>query len=119
MSGLKPSEELQVSALTTALVYGIWQLNAPNLSSVKAAQPNNSTVHSSVKTAAWTSAVVTAGIALLAKSPTVFIVGGAVTVLESWKYYHGNATHPQTGAVTIPAQNGQPVQPGSSGTGPS
>jgi hypothetical protein len=118
MAGLKPSEELQVSAITTALVVGIWQLDAPNLSSVKAAMPNNSTVHSSVKTAAWTSAVITAGIALLAKSPTVFIVGGVVTVLESWKYYHANATHPQTGQVVIPAPNGQPVQPGSSGTGP-
>jgi hypothetical protein len=105
---LKPSEEVQVGALTAAVVYGIFQLDAPNLSDVRASQPgtaNAGHVHGSVKTAAWTAATVTAGLAILAKSPTIFIIGGVMTVIESWKFYHANAISPATGKV--PAGAGQ------------
>lgn len=107
MAGLKPSEEIQAGALTAAVVYGIFQLDAPNLADVRASQPGGggaAHVHGSVKTAAWTAAVVTAGLAILAKSPTIFIIGGVMTVIESWKYYHANAISPATGKV--PAQQG-------------
>jgi hypothetical protein len=118
MASLKPSEEVQLSALVAALVYSVFSLNAPNLADVKAAQPNNSTVHKSVKTAALTAVAVTAGVAILSKSPTVYVVGGAVIIAESWKYMGANATQPNTGAVVVPSQFGTPVQPGSSGSGP-
>lgn len=113
MAGLKPSEEIQVSALSAAVVYGIWQLNAPSLADVKASAPGGAAsvnTHKSVKTAVWTSTAVIAGISILAKSPTVFIVGGALTVLEAWKYYHANSVDGATGAVVAPgsAVNGQP-----------
>lgn len=100
---LKPSEEVQVSALSAAVVYGVFQLNAPNLADVKAAPAGNGSVHGSVKTAAWTSSVVVSGLSLLAKSPTIFVVGSAMIVIESWKYYHANAVHPQTGQVDMQA----------------
>lgn len=100
---LKPSEEIQVSALSAAVVYGIFQLNAPNLSDVKAAPAGSKTVHGSVKTATWTSAVVISGLALLAKSPTIFIVGSVMIIGEGWKYYHANATNPKTGQVDMQA----------------
>lgn len=99
---LKPNEEIQVGALTAALVYGIFQLNAPNLADVRASQPgtpNSQHVHGSVKTAAWTATVAVSGLALLAKSPTIFIIGGLMTVAESWKYYHANSISPDTGKV--------------------
>lgn len=110
MAGLKPSEEIQVSALSAAVVYGIFQLNAPNLADVKASMPGGAAslnTHASVKTATWTSAVVISSLALLAKSPTVFIVGGLMTVAESWKYYHANATDGK----------GNVIAPGASATG--
>jgi hypothetical protein len=94
---LKPNEEIQVSALSAAVVYGIFQVNAPNLADVRASRPGNAHVHGSVKTAAWTATAVTAGLALLAKSPTIFIVGGVMTVIESWKYFHANTIAPATG----------------------
>ena len=96
---LKPSEEIQVSALSAAVVYSIFQLNTPNLADVKAAPAGSAPAHKSVKTAAWTSAAVISGLSLLAKSPTIFIVGSTMIVLESWKYFHANATSPQTGQV--------------------
>jgi hypothetical protein len=96
---LKPNEEIQVAALSAAVVYGVFQLNAPNLSDVKAAPTGNKNVHGSVKTAAWTATAVTAALALLAKSPTIFIVGSVMTIVESWKYYHANVQDPATGKV--------------------
>lgn len=107
MIGLKPSEEIQVGALTAAIVYGIFQLDAPNLADTRASlpgTPNAQHVHGSVKTAAWTATVVTGGLAILAKSPTIFIIGGVMTVIESWKYYHANAINPMTGRVDAAAQ---------------
>ena len=109
MAGLKPSEEIQVSALSAAVVYSIFAINVPNLSNVKAAKPGNQNAHNSVKTAAWTATAVTAGLAILSKSPTVFIVGGALTVVESWKYYHANTISPSDGKPDAEAfgANGQ------------
>lgn len=92
MTGLNPSEEIQVGALTAAVVYGIFQVNAPNLSDVAAAPSGNANVHASVKKGAWTAATVVSGLALLAKSPTIFVIGSAMIIAESWKYFHANAT---------------------------
>lgn len=96
---LKPNEEIQVSALSAAVVYGVWQLHAPNLADVKAAPAGNSNVHASMKSAVWTAAAVTAGLALLAKSPTIFVIGTVMNVAEYWHYAHANAVNPATGKV--------------------
>jgi hypothetical protein len=109
---LKPDQEIIVSALTAVAVYGIFQLNAPNLADVKASAPGGAAsvnTHKSVKTAVWTSAVLVAGLGLLAKDPAIYIVGGLVTVAEGWKYMHANATDGKGGVVAPGASvNGQP-----------
>jgi hypothetical protein len=87
---LKPSEELTVSAISATLVYAIFSLNAPNLADVRADQPNNMNTYKSVNTATWTSAAVVSGVALLSKSPTVFVVGGIMTLIEAWKHHFAN-----------------------------
>ncbi len=110
---LKPNEQIIVSAAVGTAVYGIFQLNAPNLADVKASAPGGGAsvnTHKSVKTAVWTSAIFVSGLALLAKEPAIFIVGGLITVVEGWKYYHANATDSKTGAVVAPGASvsGQP-----------
>ena len=99
MATLSVSEDVQVGALTAAVVYGIFQLNAPNLADVKAAPSGNPVAHSSVKTAAWTATIVTAGLSLLAKSPTIFVIGGVMTIIETWKYHHANVVDGATGKI--------------------
>lgn len=103
---LKPNEEIQVGALVAAGVYGIFQLNSPNLSDVKAAPPGSQVAHGSVKTAAWTAAVFVSGLAILAKSPTIYVIGGAMIVAESWKYFHANRVDPATGKPAPAAAQG-------------
>lgn len=111
---LKPNEQIIVAAAVATSVYGIFQLNAPNLADVKASAPGGQAsvnTHKSVKVAVWTSAVLVSGLAILAKDPAIFIVGGLMTSVEGWKYYHANATDQVTGAVVAPGANasGQPA----------
>lgn len=100
---LKPPEEVQIAAITAAGVWAIFQLNTPNLADVKAAPAGNPIAHSTVKTAAWTATAFVAALSVLGKSPTIFVVGSLVIIGESWKYYHANATDPQTGKVPAAA----------------
>lgn len=111
---LKPNEQIIVSAATATAVYAIFQLNAPNLSDVKASAPGGAAsvnTHKSVKTAVWTAAAFVSGLAILAKDPAIFTVGGLLTVVEGWKYYHANSVDSATGTVVAPgaAMNGQPA----------
>jgi hypothetical protein len=111
---LKPSEQIITSAFVATAVIGIFQLEAPNLADVKASAPGGAAsvnTHKSVKGAVWTSAALVSGLAVLAKDPVIYIVGGLVTALEGWKYYTANATDAATGAVVAPgaATNGQPT----------
>lgn len=110
---LKPNEQIIVSAATATAVFAVFQLNAPNLADVKWAAPGGQAsvnTHKSVKAAVWTSAAFVSGLALLAKDPAIFIVGGLLTAVEGWKYYHANSTDATTGAVVAPGANvtGQP-----------
>ncbi len=110
---LKPNEQIGISAATAVGVFAIFQLNAPNLADVKASQPGgaaSANTHASIKIATWTSAAFVSGLGILAKDPTIFIVGALVTIAESWKYMHANATHTVTGAVVAPGASatGQP-----------
>jgi hypothetical protein len=86
---LKPEGELTVGALSVAIVYSIFSLNVPNLADVRADQPNKNT-YKSTNTATYTAAAVVAGLALLTKSPTVLVVGGTMTLFETWKYHCAN-----------------------------
>jgi hypothetical protein len=87
---LKPENELIIGGATIGIVYSIFSLNTPNLADVRADQPGNINTHKAVKQAVYTSAAVTAALGLLGKSPTVFILGGAMTVYEAWKYHFAN-----------------------------
>jgi hypothetical protein len=109
---LKPNEQIIVAASVAVAVYGIFQLNAPSLADVKASTPGGAAslnTHKSVKTAVWTSAVLVAGLGILAKDPAIFIVGGLLTSVEGWKYMQANATDADGNVVAPGASvNGQP-----------
>jgi len=90
MSLLKPSEEIQVAGLSAAVVYGIFSLNTPNLADVRFDVPGNVNTYKAVNNATWTSTIVIGALALLAKSPTVWIVGGGMILLETWKHHYAN-----------------------------
>ncbi len=117
MPNLKQGESLLVAVLTAVGVFLIFQHNAPNLADVKASAPGgaaSANTHASVKMAVYESAALVVGVAVLARDPTVYVLGGAVTAFEGWKYYHANAAGPATPAgqaIVAPGSNvtGQPT----------
>src|ERR1700722_469058 len=90
MSGLKPSDEVIAASFAVASVLAIFSTHAPNLADVKADAANNDNTRRSVRSAVITSAVVVAGIALLGKSPAVYIIGGVVIAIEGFQFAHAN-----------------------------
>lgn len=105
---LKPEVSLTVAAATGAVVYAIFQTELPSMADVHAAPPHNPFVTRSVNAAGWTAAAVVGGISLLAKDPTVFVVGGALAAFLTWRAKHANATNPATGQVVLPPDNPAP-----------
>jgi len=114
---LKPEVSLTVAAATGALVYGIFAVELPTMADVHAAPAHNQFVGRSVTSAGWTAAAAVAGISLLAKDPTVFVVGGAMAAFLTWRAKHANMTDPGTGQVTLPPQNGSPAPAQNQSTG--
>jgi hypothetical protein len=100
---LKPDSELLVSATAVALVLAIFGGSTPNLSDVRAATPGDVNTHKATKMAAITSTAAVGTLALLGKSPTVMVVGGATILFETWKLHFanygasGNAENAQAG----------------------
>jgi hypothetical protein len=86
---LKPDQELLIGTGVAAIVYGIFSQGAPNLADVRADEPNMNT-YKAVNTAVITATAVVGTLGLLSRSPTVFILGGAMTVFEAWKYHFHN-----------------------------
>lgn len=113
---LKADSEVSIALATGALAYGAYQIALPNVADVRSLAPGNADISGSERTAAWISAVLVAGVALITKSPVVFTVGGSVVIGASWMHRHANAvntvTKKATGAASSMAtssETGSPV----------
>lgn len=95
MAGLKPSEELVAASFAVATVVSVFGAYNANVNDVAAAAPSNAT-HNDQRRSALVAGAIVSGIALIAKSPTVFVVGGAAIILESVVRAHANFTMPKT-----------------------
>lgn len=95
MAGLKPSEELTAATFAIATVIAVFGNYTANVNDVKAAAPSHQNRNDD-RRAALVSGAIVSGVALIAKSPTVFVAGGAAIILESAVRAHANYTMPQT-----------------------
>lgn len=119
---LKPNESVIVAALTAIGVLLIFSHTTPNTADVKASAPGGQAsvnTHGSIKTAAIEATALVVGVAVLARDPTVYVVGGAVTAFEAWKGFQANATDAK-GNVVAPGANtsGQPTPTLNQGAAP-
>lgn len=103
---LRPEVSLPIALATGAVVYGIYSTHMPPVAEARVTMPGNQSLSSSRKTATWTAAAVVAGISLLAKDPTIFIVGGTLVVVMDVVNRHANSVHPQTGKMVTPNGTG-------------
>lgn len=87
---LKPTDQVIVGATSVALVYGIFANCTPNYADVRADVKGNANTHASIKTATVTSIAAVGTLSLVAKSPTVFTIGGLMILFEAWKFNYAN-----------------------------
>lgn len=101
---LKPEISLGVGLATAAVVWSIYQNATPTIADIRSGPAQDDTIDGSRKMASWTAAGVVAGISLLAKDPTVFVLGASMVVAVDWWHRHANAVNPDTGKATMPRQ---------------
>lgn len=106
---MKPEVSIGVGLATAAVVYGVYNIAMPTVADVRNAAPNDKDIEAAEKTAAWTAAAVVAGISLIAKDATVFVIGGGMTVILSWWFKHGNQVNPET-QMAVPKGDMLPEQ---------
>lgn len=107
---LTPDGKLGLALTSTVLVYGIFQLQVPNATDVRMADAGQPDVQSAERAATWMSAVTVSGIALAAKSPEVFTIGGLVIVGLAWTYRHADMVNPLTKVAASTATADQIAQ---------
>lgn len=95
MAGLKPSEELIAASFSVATVVAVFGNYTAQVNDIAHDTPSHAT-HADNRRAALVAGAIVSGIALLAKSPSVFVVGGATILIESWTRTHANYTMPKS-----------------------
>lgn len=87
---LKPDAEISIALATGVMAYASYQFALPSMADVRSLEPNNKDIQSSERVAAWTAAGIVSVVALITKSPSVFMVGGLVVIGTSWTVRHAD-----------------------------
>jgi hypothetical protein len=90
MAGLKPDAEISIALATGVMAYASYQVALPAVADVRTLEPGNRDIQAAERVAAWTAAGIVGLVALLTKSPSVFIVGGGVVIGTSWTMRHAD-----------------------------
>jgi hypothetical protein len=111
---LKPDQSITASVAVVALVYSIHNRGMPTLADQRTIDPQDQvamdTLDKQRKQNTWAAAGVVSAVSLLAKDPTIFILGGAAVIGLDWASRHAELVDPLTGTVrdiVRPADVGQ------------
>jgi hypothetical protein len=114
-SVLKPEGSLILGGAVIGGVFATYQLSLGPVSAVHASDANHPVLETSRKKAGYTSLIMVAGLALLAKDPNIAILGSASIIAMEAHYRHAIMAHPETGQMIPPApsayQDAQNVVP--------
>jgi hypothetical protein len=97
MSVLKPEGSMMAGLATAAVVYGVYQSALPSIADARSAQPGNQDLQAAERSAGFISTGVVAGVSLIAKDPTIFILGGSMVVAMAWWHRHADMVKPELG----------------------
>lgn len=101
MSLLNPPASIGIGLATAALANSIFSNGLPPIADIRVADAQNRDIRASNKAAFYQSAGVVGVVSLLAKDPTIFVIGGAVTLaLYAW-HTHANLVSPETGRASL------------------
>lgn len=104
---LKADAEISIALATGVMAYGVFQLALPSTADIRSLEPGNADIQGAEKTASWVAASLVSFVALITKSPNVFILGGATVIAASWTTKHADKvdtlTKKASGFVPAPA----------------
>lgn len=95
----KPEISLGLGLATATLVWSLYNHGLPGQADIRVGEVGNETIETVRKQNTWLAAGAVAGISLLAKDPTVFIMGGAMVIALDWLTRINNFTNPVTGSA--------------------
>lgn len=98
--GLKPEISIGFGLATATLVYGVYQHALPPITDIRVAPQSDHDVRAAEKSAAWMSAAIVAGVSLITRDATVFILGGGFLVAMSWWHKHADQVDPVSGLAS-------------------
>lgn len=99
---MKAETSIVAGLATAALVYAVYSNATPTIADIRVAKPHDADIEASRKLAAWTSAGIVAGVALIAKDGTIFIMGGVMIIGLDWWHRHANEVNPMVSRATAP-----------------
>lgn len=102
---LRPEVSLPVGLATAAVVWVVYDHALPSITDTRVGGHDDTHLWQTEKQASLVSIAVVGGISLLAKDPTVFIIGGAMTIALSWWHRHANMVDPSTGKLHLGGQD--------------
>lgn len=98
-----------------AVVFAVHTNFTPTMADIQAMPAGTPDIDKAERKATWISAGVVAGISLLAKDPTIFVIGSAVTIAMAFATRGANWTESLGGKFLTPSEQSQA---GSANTGP-
>jgi hypothetical protein len=96
----KPEISIGLGLAVATLTYAIYN-RAPNAADTRVSKPGDETLEAVRKQNAWMAAGTVAGVSLIAKDPTIFIIGGVSVVVLDWSTRVNNWTNPLSGRVDV------------------
>ncbi len=112
---LKPEAGVLGGLAVMTIVYAIHQQATPTQADIQALPQGTPDIDKKEKQATWMSAATVAGVSLLAKDPTIFVMGSAAAIgLALWTR-HSNWTESIMGRYLSPSEA---MQAGTENTGP-
>lgn len=91
-----------LGAATIAAVFAVYQLDVGTVSQVQMTAANHPALETSRKKAGYTSLILVAGLALVARDPNVVILGGAAIIAMEAHYRHAIMADADTGVIVPP-----------------
>lgn len=99
---LKPEASLPIALATAAIVWAVYAGALPTSAAVRSSTAANPHLDSARRTATVESIFVVSVISLLAKDPTVFLVGGIMVIIQDGTHRHANAVDKNTPDSSVP-----------------
>jgi hypothetical protein len=94
-----PEISVGLGLATATLVYAVYA-KMPNQADIRVGKPGDEALETTRKQSVWTAAAIVAGISLLTKDATVFIIGGSMVVVLDFLTRANNYTDPIQNSVS-------------------